>query len=65
MKNNFNSTILKSKPKNRKVANEDLALQNIVELPEEEDDDYSGVIIKVRPNNYDDENGQLRPISVF
>jgi hypothetical protein len=42
-----------------------LALQNIVELPEEEDDDYSGVIIKVRPNNYDDENGQLRPISVF
>ena len=65
MKNNFNSTILKSKRKNRKVANEDLALQNIVELPEEEDDDYSGVIIKVRPNNYDDENGQLRPISVF
>jgi len=65
VKNNFNSTILKSKRKNRKVANEDLALQNIVELPEEEDDDYSGVIIKVRPNNYDDENGQLRPISVF
>ena len=63
--NDLNGTILKKRPNNIKVANQEEPLQNIVELPEEEDDGYAGIIIKVRPTNYDDENGELRPISVL
>lgn len=63
--NDLKGTILKKRPNNIKVANQEEPLQNIVELPEEEDDGYAGIIIKVRPTNYDDENGELRPISVL
>jgi hypothetical protein len=62
---NLNGEKVKESLNDITVDNLDVTLQNIADHPQEKEDIYSTVILKVKPKMYDDENGELRPISVL